>query len=343
MNDPTKHTPAPTKLRVGLVAAAEEAALLIPAILDRPEFELAAQAGLPQAAAKPELKWFDDRRVMLAQAEVQVVILTGSTRSLVELSRSALERGQHVWRLPPLGRDFSEAIDGVRRAREARSLYRVASWWESVNERVRDAVKKAECAKPPFVELLLGATGPTLASWRSSENDAGGGVLLNEAHPLLEALMALRGLPESVFGVTGVLRRAAGVPRETEDLALALLRYESGQTALIRAAWDMSPFKSQLLLHGQSHTVCLSPDRIQTLDLAGAVVDNQPLPPSHLAGDIALFATALSAGTELPKPTLDRHLAVNALCDSIYLSAKTGQPEVPRRLFEVEKWLTPAM
>ena len=34
-------------------------------------------------------------------------------------------------------------------------------------------------------------------------------------------------------------------------------------------------------------------------------------------------------------------LAVSALLETVYLSSRTGHPEIPRRLFEVQKWPEP--
>lgn len=341
MADTTQHTPPLTRLRAGLAATAEDAPGLLAALTGCPLLEPVAISGLPANSAPPGLKWYDDRRVMLAQGELQVAVLAGSTRSMLELSKAALEYGQHVWRPPPLGRDFAEAIDLVRQARDAKTLFRVASWWENGQAKVRELVRAADCVRPAFAEIIVNAEGPALASWRSSLTDAGGGVLLHEAYPLLEALLGLRGLPESVGAHTVVLRRGTGVPRETEDVTIALLRFEGGQTALVRAAWSVAPTPPVMILYGTNATVRIGLDRVQVLDANQVVQQDMALSPQHLADDLVAFDAALTAKQSLPQATLDRHLAVSAVCHAAYLSAKTGHPEIPTRLYEAEKWLVP--
>ncbi len=57
--------------------------------------------------------------------------------------------------------------------------------------------------------------------------------------------------------------------------------------------------------------------------------------------DHALVPVASLAG-ETERVALERHLAVTALLEALYLSARTGQPETPRKFYEVQKWPEPA-
>ena len=69
----------------------------------------------------------------------------------------------------------------------------------------------------------------------------------------------------------------------------------------------------------------------------------RPLPSGMLAAEMHRLATEITnaATPQAAKKRNERHLAVSALLETIYLSSRTGHPEPPRRLFEVQKWPQP--
>jgi hypothetical protein len=60
-------------------------------------------------------------------------------------------------------------------------------------------------------------------------------------------------------------------------------------------------------------------------------------------GELERFVAAVrepdSAASQ--EVTLERHMAVSALLQATYLSARTGQPESPLKLYEVQGWPEP--
>jgi hypothetical protein len=68
--------------------------------------------------------------------------------------------------------------------------------------------------------------------------------------------------------------------------------------------------------------------------------ERQALPMQPTPAELSRFVAAIrDAGSrEANDRTLERHLAVTALCETAYLSARTGQPEYPAKLYEVQKW-----
>lgn len=202
----------------------------------------------------------------------------------------------------------------------------------------------AEECEPLFSEVRISAVGPPLSSWRSSQRDAGGGVLLCDGYFMLEALTALRGLPETVSAAVGRCRRQPGqAPRETEDVVSAALRYGGGGLAQLSATWDIRPFERATCHHGRQSSVRYDEQNIVLLAADGTVREQQQLPADFLTTDLLRFATAVAARRrgQTVHSTIERHLAVSALLEAIYLAARTGQPEIPRRLFEVQKWPEP--
>jgi predicted dehydrogenase len=338
MSTSVRDTAAPP-LRLALIADGLDVDLFAGILNRSPHVQLVAQSGMKQGDAAADVPWFDDSRVMLTRGGVEAVALCVSPRSALELAETAAELGVHVWRLPPLGRTFAEAAELAAKIRNWKIVYRVASWWEHIAEEARAVLARIPGFKPHFSELRASAPGPPVQSWRSAQTDAGGGVLVTAAYPLLEALFAIRGLPVNVAAAIGRYRRRSGEPpRETEDSAAAVLRYESGP-AVLRATWDIPPYESISKHDGPDATIVISTDKI---GIGTDTLEEAPLAPDFLIADLERFVRAVRlAAAEPSVVSLERHVAVNALLDSLYLSARTNQPESPGKLYEVQGWTLP--
>ncbi|MBU0618285.1 MAG: hypothetical protein KKI02_11245 [Planctomycetes bacterium] len=345
MSQTDNETPiAAAPLRVGLIADADEASRYAEALRQCASLELCVCAGMSQKAVPDGAEWFDDTRVLIAQGGVNALIIGSSPRVGVSVGEMALERGVPVWRPPPLGRNFAEAVEVARRLQTTDVVYRTASWWEHIEAELSWALGVEPTCKPVFSEVHVNAPGPPLQSWRSSLANAGGGVLACDAYATLENLVAVRGLPESVVAVIGKCRRRPSEPpRETEDVANAILRYEDGGVASVRAAWDIAPTNQITLHHGSRSSVRYDETTVRVLGADGTALEERPLPPGFLAAEMARLAAEIigEKPPEAARARIERHLAVSALLETVYLSSRTGHPEIPRRLFEVQKWPEP--
>lgn len=330
-------------LRVGLIADGERLTALAAAIDACLLIQPFGQAGMPQAAAVRDVPWFDDPRVLLAQPGLEAVMLALSTRVHVELATMAAARGLHVWHPPPLARNFAEATEVVARNKRATNIQRVASWWEYVADQVWHQLRWPTDFKPLFSEIRVSARGPVLATSRISAADTGGGVLASDVYPLLEALVAVRGLPESASGAVGTYRKnAEGQTRPTEDTVVALLRYTGGGIGVIRATWDLPPLERQIIHYGQSVRVTLTDESASLADDEGVEIDQHPLPGDFLAHELMHFAALVRGqARDRAAAALEQHLAVSALLETIYLSARTGHPESPGKFYQVQGWPEP--
>ena len=331
------------QIRVGLIADGERLALVGPVVQASPLLQVCVQAGMPQAAALPGVPWFDDPRRVFAATDIQAVLFATTPRAEVALATAALERGLHVWRLPPIARNFAEAAEIVRRVQRKGVIYCVASWWEQVVDHAWRDLEWPETFRPTFSEARVASPGPDPSSWRTLKSEAGGGVLAHEAYPLLEALVAVRGLPDSVTAMTTGVRVAPGAaPSETEDTALALLQYPGGGAALIRAAWSAPPSERCVAHHGHGLSALLTADEVTLVSTDGSIRDRRPIPDDLIASDLRRFVESVRAGArDRAGAMLERHLAVSALLETVYLAARTQHPESPRKLYEAQGWALP--
>jgi len=332
------------RLRVGLIADADAIQVMVPA-LKNPHLAVVAQAGKRPAESPPGVQWYDDVRVMLAQSGIQALLLATSPRAATELTAMALDHSLPVWVFPPLARTFDRAVELARRVRQAGPVIRIASWWDAVGDDVRWAMARTEGFQPSFTHIRVSAAGPSVQSWRASLADAPGGVLATDAYDLLESLIAVRGLPQRVSAaVANVRRRPGEAPRETEDVATAILRYEGAGVAVVQGTWDIPPYGWTMEHHGTKVSIALDAQRVAVRAADGEVLHDRPVDTEHyVQHEIDRFVRSVRAG-EPPSAqdaAWERHLAVTALLQTIYLAARTGQPESPFKFYEVQGWPEP--
>lgn len=328
-------------LRIGLIASGESTERLRAAIAACGDVTLVAQSGVPQDVADAKVEWFDDRRVVIAQAAIDAIVLAVSPRVDTELSIVAAEHGKHVFRVPPLGRSFADAVEVVRRSRTAGVVIRAASWWEPRGEAVRSLLEREDGFRAIFTEAHVSAIGPSLHSPWSNQVESGGGVLLRDGYAMMESIVALRGLPESVQAHVGRCRTLrSGTPRETEDFVGAILRFEGGGAAIVRVAWDLGPPAWRVEHHGANATVIVGDCDAVIRRAADDADSSRNFAGDGLQRELGQFVrdARTPAAVRSLDDSIERHIAVSAVIEAIYLSARTGQPEIPRKLFEVQGW-----
>jgi predicted dehydrogenase len=335
---------AAVPLRVGVIADAVSGETLRAYLEQSEHWELAAAAGSPENNWPEGVPYFDDRRVMLAQTALDAVIVADSTKVGIELGDMAVRHGLAIWRNPPLGRTFAEACEQLRLIRGSEPVYCLGSRWRMLLPMLEDCWDEEEPFQPGFSEVRIAARGPSVQSWRAGQIDAGGGVAVLDAYEAVEALIGLRGIPDNVSAATGKFRRRPGeAARETEDVAAAIFRYDGGGVAVLNLTWDLPPERNASRHHDASVTLEIAADGVRMLNFEGAVTQSSTVEQSHLNHELDRFAGLIrrDAIDVLRDVDLDRHLAVSAVLEALYLSAQTWQPELPRRLYEVQGWPLP--
>jgi predicted dehydrogenase len=320
-------------LRVGLIADGAALAGLKAALGSCLLLQPLGQAGMAARDGCREVPHFDDPRTLLGQPALEAVLLATDPQQDVGLAAAAAARGLHVWRVPPLAAGFAEAAEVVTLARQLPTIYRVASWWEYVSDHVWHELPWPHELAPRFSDLRAGGRG------------AGGrdGALTGLGYALLEALLAVRGLPESAAAAIGRYRQA-NAASQVEDAAIAVLRYSDGGAALVRATWDMPPYEHQLTHHGAELSVSLTDEEVQLSGADGSILDRRPLPGDFLASELLRFAEFVRGqARDRATAPLERHLAVSALLATIHLAARTGHPESPHTFYKLQGWPEPQL
>jgi predicted dehydrogenase len=180
----------------------------------------------------------DDWRAIVADPDVDVVVVATPNGFLAEVSLAALGAGKHVLLEKPMGRNFAEARAIADAALAARRLVKVG-----FNHRYHPAIAQAH-------EIFAsGAIGPLLhlrvryghggrpgyeKEWRGNFELAGGGELTDQGVHALDLVHWFAGLPTHLFALT---QTAVWPIAPLEDNGFALLRFEGGRVASFHTTW----------------------------------------------------------------------------------------------------------
>lgn len=221
---------------------------------DGPRAELVEKYGVPRD--------YRDWKDMIAAGDLDVVSVATPTFLHAPISIGALEAGIHVLSEKPMARHAAEAQDMVDAARQAGRVLEVA-----FNRRRRGEIEALKAAVDAGTlgrlyharTLWLRREGiPSLGSWFTNREMAGGGPLIDIGVHILDYTLHLLGEPRvttvsavthSELGVRGRGGSAAaesagqagkqlvGSAYEVEDFATLLLRLEGGGSVLLETSW----------------------------------------------------------------------------------------------------------
>jgi len=169
---------------------------------------------------------------------------------------AALERGLHVLCEKPIARTPEEAAAMVAAAQRAGRVLDVAFNRRQRNDvqTLRRFIEKGRLGKPYYTKAWwLRRSGiPTLGSWFTGRETAGGGPLIDLGVHILDYALFLLGQPKVTtvsastydllgsagFGATSMPGKTGGGGAfEVEDLASAFMRLDDGGTLLVETSW----------------------------------------------------------------------------------------------------------
>lgn len=227
-----------------------------------PGVELAGIAGLeePVRTALAERLGVErhvaDWEELFADDSLDVVSVAVPTFLHAPITVAALERGLHVLCEKPIARNADEAAAMVAAAERAGRVLDVA-----FNRRrradiqaLRRVIEAGRLGRPYYTKVWwLRRSGiPTLGSWFTSREQAGGGPLVDLGVHLVDYALFLLGQPKVTtasastydllgsagFGGTAIVDKSGGSGLfDVEDLASAFLRLDDGGTLLVETGW----------------------------------------------------------------------------------------------------------
>jgi predicted dehydrogenase len=231
-------------------ALPETELVAIAGLEERPRLELAERYGVEHAVA--------DWQELLALDGLDAVSVAVPTFLHAPITIAALERGIHVLSEKPIARNAAEADAMVAAARSAGRVLDVAFNHRQRGDiqQLKQLIDEGRLGRPYYAKAWwLRRTGiPTLGSWFTRSELAGGGPLVDIGVHVLDYSLFLLGNPEvrAVSGATYDLLASSGFGSNTksrktgatgsktfdvEDLASVFMRLDGGGTLLLEASW----------------------------------------------------------------------------------------------------------
>lgn len=297
--------------------------------------DLAASMDVRCAASLAEL---------LGDPAVEAVIVATPHDTHEQLALAVLAAGKHLLLQKPLAVDLASAIRIGRAAHRAAAItsvllpgryepgYRLAG-------RARDAgllgrpagLTASYLVDKPASYYRGGYSNRAASSWRLSKARSGGGVLImNLLHHLDVARSLLRAEADWVFADTLPSSHSA----EIEDVAALTVRFGDTIATFVAAASVPGGPGEQLRIWGSRGHCVVLPDWQLTSSADRSGFDEKPGPAGE-PGALALdgFADAVRRGRRPDVSLLDA-LAVQAIIEAGYQSARTGRPVRPAELWD---------
>ena len=250
-------------LRVGVVGLGWAGQQHLAAYHALPETEIVALAGLEspvraKLAAKYAIEHSVARWEDLLEVELDAVSVAVPTFLHAPIAIAALERGLHVLSEKPIARNAAEAEAMVAAARAADRVLDVAFNHRQRGDiqRLKAVVDEGQLGQPYYAKAWwLRRTGiPTIGSWFTQAELAGGGPLVDIGVHVLDYSLFLLGNPEvravsastydllasRGFGSSPDSKKTGATAEKTfdvEDLASVFMRLADGGTLLVEASW----------------------------------------------------------------------------------------------------------
>jgi predicted dehydrogenase len=297
----------------------------------------------------------------LADTEVDIVTVCTPTGRHGELAIEALRAGKDVIIEKP-AEITVERTDEIIAAQQASGrLVTVISQhrFDPATEITVEAIANGELGRLTSgiasIDWWRGQTYYDSGDWRGTWELDGGGALMNQGVHTVDLLVATLGRPVEVFAYTDTL---AHERIEVEDVAVGVVRFESGALGVLHATTAAYPgMSARLQVHGDRGSVVIDSDKLSFIHRTAAeasaqeraygksdAADNQvadypeasgaALTAGADPGQLGIVAhrrqyenfLASLDGTEQVRVDLATNRQALAIITGVYESARTGRP-----------------
>ncbi len=201
-------------------------------------------------AEKLGVKFSDDLAELLANPDLDGVIVDTPTNIHPEVIGAAIRAGKHVFTEKVLALTSADADALIAAARDAKvalvlSLPRL---YHGYTQAISDVLASGRLGEVTLVRTRLAHNGAVGTAWLPEHffdpTACGGGAMVDlGCHPMYLARLFAGGMPESVTASYGSVSG-----RAVEDNAVAVLRYPGGKLAVVEAGFAAahSPFTIEI-------------------------------------------------------------------------------------------------
>ncbi|MBN1846119.1 MAG: Gfo/Idh/MocA family oxidoreductase [Sedimentisphaerales bacterium] len=326
------------KLRTGIIGIGGYGRNVL-AQLDRSsQFQVVAVADQDRKLAdgvgrRCQAQSYDDYRSLIVQEKLDVLFLALPTYLCGECIQLAAKQKIHVFKEAPLARSLPEASEWIKLLEKAHVQFHIGSARRFAPGYLmaHQMIRQGRLGQIALVraEYLTDVSEPL--DWRGDPLLAGGGVLLEQAYPLIDHILWTLGAPQTVYSLHSYKSgKRLLPPSRTEDTVLMSLTFPDGTLGSLLAGWLAAPPVERLVWHGAEGILEASPQQYRLYNTQGQIAESQTFQVESdwwIGQQIRQFADGLLDPEVKPVGTAREHLVNIAVIESAYLSSRTRMPE----------------
>jgi len=262
----------PPKVRFAVVGAGvigKHHGLVISELAEEIELVAVADHALEKAekiTSERGGKAFSTLTEALSVTDIDVVVVCTPTGSHAEVAIEALAAGKHVIIEKPAEVSLDRTDQIIAAQRQASKVVTVISQhrFDPATEIALTAIRNGELGRLTSgiasIDWWRGQSYYDSGDWRGTWALDGGGALMNQGVHTVDLLVATMGRPVEVFAYTGTL---AHQRVETEDVAVAVVKFSSGALGVLHATTAAFPgLSARLQVHGDKGSIVIDNDEL---------------------------------------------------------------------------------
>ncbi len=361
------------KLKTAILGLDDAGKFLLEATKKNSHFNIAAVADKDgkvagEVATDCKCAAYDDYRQLITQNHFDCLLVAEGIHSCGEYIRTAMKKKFNILKLAPPARNFEEAAQFVHTAEDENIKFAVAklgrftqsfltlrqflqednpgnqaSVQHAASKQIPAAFNTLKNKWEPFLVTAFCTTGnKPCQSWQSDPKLAGGGVLLHYCYEIIDQITWNFGIPQQVYCLnTNTVGDRQQRLYLTEDTAVVIMKFSDTFFVTLLTSNTLGSEQKFLKLYGKDkiltvgNTRFVISDSLEQKNETLKYTDNDLVCMTKLLENFVL--SILSPENNRLCTSGKEDLKNMAVIESAYLSARTGFPEEPGRILEMQR------
>jgi predicted dehydrogenase len=334
------------KLKTAVLGLDDNGQLLLETASKIGYFEIQAVAdkdtNLAESAAdKYKCIPYDDYRQLIIQNQFDCLLVAAGLHSCDRHVKTAMRKKFNVLKLPPLARNFEEAVEFVQLAENENIKFAIANTNHFAQSFIalRDFLQQNRIEQVFLITAVCIVGGQPHPAWQSDPKLAGGGVLLRDCYELINQITSIFGIPQQVYALnTNTASDKQQRLYLTEDTAVLALKFTDSTIGNLIASRAFGQEQKYLKVYGKDKILMVDSTHFTISDPHDNITDQSEYDDDQfilMTKSLENFALGILSPDKNKLSSSGRdNLRNMAVIESAYLSSRTGFVEEPAKILQ---------